>query len=136
MTGGVLVTAGPITGEDSLVAVRRALREAAAAAGLGVVDQTKLVTAGSELARNVLTHAGTGVFSVEVVQGTGGTGLRARFSDHGPGIADLDLAMADGFSTGSGLGLGLSGAKRLVHEFGIESVPGQGTTVTIAMWVR
>ena len=124
--------------EPDLLRVRTVLRQHAVAAGFGLVDQTKLVTAGSELARNILRYAGgaRGGLRVELVDGTGRIGLRAVFFDEGPGIEDLDAALGDGFSTGGSLGLGLPGARRLVDEFAIESSPGAGTRVTITKWKR
>jgi len=136
MAGAEEVMGGPITGEESVVAVRHALREQAVAVGLGVVAQTKLVTAGSELARNVLVHAGRGSYSVERLETVRGSGVRARFVDEGPGIPDVDEALTDGFSTVKSLGLGLSGSRRLVDEFQIETAPGRGTAVTITVWAR
>ena len=112
--------------------VRQAVRRWAAEVGFSLVDQTKVVTAASELARNTLVHGGGGEARLELVQDGTRRGLRLVFSDEGPGIADLALAMRDGYTTGSGLGLGLSGAKRLMPEFRVDSVPGQGTRVTIA----
>ena len=117
-----------------IIAVRRAVRQQAININLSLVDQTKMVTAASELARNMLLYGGGGKVILEVVQAGARRGLRADFIDAGPGIPDLDLAMRDGFTTGNGLGLGLGGAKRLVNEFRIESAPGKGTCVTIARW--
>jgi serine/threonine-protein kinase RsbT len=102
--------------------------------GFSLVDQTKIVTAASELARNTVTHGGGGLARIEVVQDGPRRGLRLTFEDHGPGIADVAQAMKDGFSTGGGLGLGLSGAKRLSNEFTMTSEPGAGTCVTITRW--
>jgi len=120
-------------GED-VVRVRQAVRQEAAAAGLSLVDQTKLVTAASELARNTIRHGGGGRATIEVVVEGVRRGVRLTFEDEGPGIADVALAMKDGYSTGGGLGLGLSGAKRLSNEFTISSTPGKGTTIVIARW--
>jgi len=124
--------------EADLLRVRTALRQHAVAAGFGIVDQTKLVTAGSELARNILRYANRAPadLRVESVELAGRTGLRAVFSDEGPGIADLDAALGDGYSTGGTLGLGLPGARRLVDEFDIDTAPGVGTRVTITKWKR
>jgi serine/threonine-protein kinase RsbT len=124
--------------EADLLRVRTVLRQHAVAGGFGLVDQTKLVTAGSELARNILRYANGARASlrVEVVAQNGNTGLRALFADEGPGIDDVDAALGDGFSTGGTLGLGLPGARRLVDEFHIDSSPGQGTRVTITKWKR
>ncbi len=127
----------PISSGDDVVRVRQLVRVAAAAGGLSLVDQTKLVTAASELARNALIHGGGGVASVETVtSGAGRTGIRVTFADEGPGIADLDLALTDGWTTGDGLGLGLSGARRLVDEFDLTSKPGEGTCIVVAKWSR
>lgn len=106
----------------------------AVAAGLSLVDQTKIITAASELARNTLDYGGGGEIRMEVIEDGGRRGLRLTFSDQGPGIADIEQALKDGYTTGSGLGLGLGGAKRLSNEFSIESKPGLGTKITIARW--
>jgi serine/threonine-protein kinase RsbT len=124
----------PIGAADDVVYVRRIVREWAIAAGFGLVDQTKLVTAASELARNTVLHGGGGTVKLELLEDGRRRGLRATFEDEGPGIANVELAMRDGFTTGSGLGLGLGGSKRLVDEFHIESKPGEGTRVVIARW--
>lgn len=122
---------------DDVVRARQVVRAAAQAARLSLVDQTKLVTAASELARNALIHGNaSGTARVELVEAGGRRGVRAVFSDEGPGIADLDLAMTDGYTTGTGLGLGLSGSRRLVDEFHVETAPGQGMTVTVVKWSR
>lgn len=127
----------PIRSGDDVVRVRQHVRGAAAANGLSLVDQTKLVTAASELARNTLVHGGGGVAQVEVVKSlTGRTGIRLHFTDSGPGIADIELALTDGWTSGSGLGLGLSGTRRLVDEFELDSKPGAGTTVAVVKWSR
>jgi serine/threonine-protein kinase RsbT len=125
-----------ITGESDLLRVRSALRFAAQEAGLGLTGTTKLVTAGSELARNILRYAtdGQGVVSLDKITAGTRTGVRAVFVDQGPGIADLDQVMADGYSTAGSLGIGLPGSRRLVHEFSIDSAPGHGTTVVISQW--
>jgi serine/threonine-protein kinase RsbT len=103
--------------------------------GLGLVDQTKIVTAASELGRNTVQYGGGGTATLAIVTGKGGRrGVRLEFIDHGPGIADLSLALKDGYTTGGGLGLGLSGAKRLSDEFEIQSKPGEGTRVMIIRW--
>jgi serine/threonine-protein kinase RsbT len=122
-----------LSAEPDVVTVRRRVRELAAQLGFSLVDQTKLVTAASELARNNLTYGGGGRMLVEVLNGPR-TGLRLSFEDRGPGITDIELAMRDGFTTGSGLGLGLGGAKRLVSEFEIVSKSGEGTRVIITRW--
>jgi serine/threonine-protein kinase RsbT len=128
----------PINGESDLLTVRSALRGEGERAGLGLTAVTKLVTAGSELARNIVRYAthGQGIVSIEAAEQDGRRGVRARFSDSGPGIANLDEAMADGFSSGGSLGLGLPGSRRLVDEFSIDTSPERGTTVVIAQWVR
>jgi serine/threonine-protein kinase RsbT len=124
----------PIRSPDDIVRVRQEVRKRAAAAGLGIVDQTKFVTAASEIARNTLDYGGGGSVRIEPVQEGARKGLRLVFEDQGPGIENLDLALTDGYTTGSGLGLGLSGSRRLCNEFAIESKPGEGTRVTIARW--
>jgi serine/threonine-protein kinase RsbT len=117
-----------------VVLVRHAARTLAAEAGLSLVDQTKLVTAASELARNALDYAGGGEATVELVENGAKRGVRLTFTDAGPGIPDIPQALKDGYTTGTGLGLGLGGARRLVNEFAIESEPGRGTRVVIARW--
>ncbi len=124
----------PIRSSEDVVAVRQVVRDWAIAAGFSLVDQTKIVTAASELARNAVTHAGGGEVHLEALNDGNRRGLRLTFEDHGPGIADLELALKDGYTTGNGLGLGLGGAKRLSNEFDIASTPGEGTRVTIARW--
>jgi len=119
---------------DDIVSVRQFVRQKAVELGFNLVDQTKLVTAASELARNAMQHGGGGRVTIEVLVDGGRHGLRLIFSDEGPGIADLDRAMTDGFSTGGGLGLGLGGARRLSNDFSIASTPGRGTSVTIVRW--
>jgi serine/threonine-protein kinase RsbT len=127
----------PIRSGDDVVRVRQQVRVVAARSDLSLVDQTKLVTAASELARNALVHGGGGTARVEVVtSGTGKPGVRIGFTDDGPGIADLDLALTDGWTSGGGLGLGLSGARRLVDEFELTSKPGRGTSVIVTKWSR
>jgi serine/threonine-protein kinase RsbT len=127
----------PIVSGNDVVRVRQQVRAAAAAAKLSLVDQTKLVTAASELARNALIHGGGGFALVETVTSPRGRpGIRVTFADKGPGIPDLDLALTDGWTTGDGLGLGLSGARRLVDEFELTSQPGEGTSVVVAKWSR
>lgn len=125
-----------IDSEASLPAVHRAVDEAGRVIGFGLVDQTKLITAASELARNIALYAGTGSVTVEEVSGLGRSGLRLAFEDHGPGIPDIGRVMQDGYSTGKGMGLGLPGAKRLAHEFSIDSTPGVGTRVVFVLWRR
>jgi serine/threonine-protein kinase RsbT len=123
----------PIESEPDMVTVRRRVREAAARTGLSLVDQTKLVTAASELARNTLIYGGGGTMQLETLNGPR-LGVRLIFVDQGPGIPDIDLALRDGFTTGAGLGLGLSGSKRLVNEFEIDSKVGRGTRVAVTRW--
>ena len=121
------------TSED-VVRVRQAVRALAIRVGLTLVDQTKIVTAASELARNTLDYGGGGVVTLERVSNGTRPGVRLIFEDEGPGIQDIDLALKDGYTTGGGLGLGLSGAKRLSNEFNIHSKVGEGTRVTITRW--
>jgi serine/threonine-protein kinase RsbT len=121
------------TGED-VVRLRRVVRDRAVAIGFSLVDQTKIVTAASELGRNTIQHGGGGRVEVASVSDPRRKGIRLEFTDNGPGIADIAQALVDGFSTGGGLGLGLSGAKRLSNEFEIESAPGKGTRVAIVRW--
>jgi serine/threonine-protein kinase RsbT len=124
----------PIHSSEDVVRVRQVTRERAVAQGFSLVDQTKLVTAASELARNTLEYGGGGEVSVETLNDGSRKGVRLIFSDRGPGIENIELALKDGYTTGSGLGLGLSGAKRLSNEFEIDSKPGEGTRVMIARW--
>ncbi|OUD04519.1 ATP-binding protein [Streptomyces swartbergensis] len=128
-------TSLPIGSDADLAWVRQRVRQTAAELGFGLVQQTKLVTAASELARNTLVHGGGGHLEITPLTTGPNRGLRLTFLDTGPGIRDIEQAMTDGFTTGGGLGLGLSGAKRLVNEFDFDSRPGEGTTVTIAAWV-
>jgi len=123
----------PIKSEPDVVAVRRRVREVSAQLGLSLVDQTKIITAASELARNTIIYGGGGTMLVQTLNGPR-VGLRLTFEDHGPGIPDIELALRDGFTTGSGLGLGLGGSRRLVNEFDIVSRPGEGTRITITRW--
>ncbi|MCP2166511.1 anti-sigma regulatory factor [Goodfellowiella coeruleoviolacea] len=125
-----------VSSEMDIVRVRQAAREAAVEAGFSLVEQTKLVTAASELARNTLVHGGGGQVSTELTVQQGRTVIRMVFTDSGPGIADVDQALADGFSTRGGMGLGLGGAKRLVDHFAIETGPDRGTVVTISSAAR
>lgn len=124
----------PLRTESDIVLTRQAVRRIAIELGFGLVDQTKIVTAASELARNTIEHGGGGEVTIERLQNGMRKGLRATFSDRGPGIADLKLALTDGYTTGKGMGLGLSGSRRLVNEFDISSTVGQGTRVTITRW--
>jgi serine/threonine-protein kinase RsbT len=124
----------PVTTSEHVVIVRQAVRQRAVELGFGLVDQTKIVTAASELARNTLVHGGGGSATIEIVGNGVRRGLRLTFEDQGPGILDVALAMKDGYSTAGGLGLGLSGAKRLSNEFDIQTAQGSGTRVTITRW--
>src|SRR6201992_3078425 len=119
---------------DDVVRVRQLTRTFAVEVGLSLVDQTKIITAASELARNTLDYGGGGNVTVEVIEQAGRRGVRLAFEDKGPGIADIEQALKDGFTSGKGMGLGLGGAKRLCNEFSIDSKPGEGTKVTIACW--
>jgi serine/threonine-protein kinase RsbT len=123
----------PIATSEDIVRVRQRVRALAVEAGLSLVDQTKIVTAASELARNTLDYGGGGHVELETVTAPR-RGVRLRFADDGPGIKDIDAALRDGFTSGKGLGLGLGGAKRLSSEFSIDSAPGRGTRVVIARW--
>jgi serine/threonine-protein kinase RsbT len=125
-----------ITSDADVVRVRQSVRNLAVAANLSLVDQTKLVTAASELARNTLVYGGGGRVTVEVVSAGVKRGVRAAFSDDGPGISDVALALTDGWTSGTGLGLGLSGARRLVDDFELRSDPGTGTVVQVVKWTR
>jgi serine/threonine-protein kinase RsbT len=125
----------PIRTSDDVVRVRQAVRARAVGVGFSLVDQTKIVTAASEIARNTVDYGGGGTARIEVLRNGQRRGVRLTFTDQGPGIADLTLALKDGYTTGSGLGLGLSGAKRLCNEFDVRSAPGQGTVVTLARWI-
>lgn len=124
----------PIVSSDDVVRVRQVARAWASEIKLSLVDQTKLVTATSELARNTLEHGGGGEVRIEMLENGLRRGIRLTFRDQGPGISDISMALRDGYTTGSGMGLGLSGSKRLVNEFDIKSEPGRGTTVTIVRW--
>jgi serine/threonine-protein kinase RsbT len=119
---------------EDIVRVRQSVRKAAVSLGFGIVDQTKIVTASSELARNTLDYGGGGLAQLEVVQNERKKGLRVIFEDRGPGIPDVEQALTDGFTSGNGMGLGLGGAKRLSHEFEIFSKIGEGTRVSILRW--
>jgi serine/threonine-protein kinase RsbT len=123
----------PVISEADIVTVRRCVRESVAKLGFSLVDQTKVVTAASELARNTLIHGRGGQMELATLNGPR-VGIRLTFEDRGPGIPDIDLALRDGFTTGSGLGLGLGGAKRLVNEFEVKSRAGEGTRVTVVRW--
>jgi len=123
-----------IQSSADVMLVRQAARKLAVELSFSLVDQTKIVTAASELARNTLDYGGGGTVKLEVLEEGRRRGLRLTFEDQGPGIPDLDLALKDGYSTGSGLGMGLSGTKRLVNEFNIVSHVGEGTCITITKW--
>ena len=125
-----------VTTDQDVVRVRQLVRTVAVAVKLSLVDQTKVVTAASELARNTLVYGGGGTVQVDRVDNGRRSGVQIVFADQGPGIADLDLALTDGYTTGGGLGLGLPGARRLVDEVDIQTAPGEGTTVTLVKWTR
>lgn len=124
----------PVRTSSDIVRVRQLMREWAVQAGFSLVEQTKIVTAASELARNTVEHGGGGTARVELMTDSGRRGLRLTCEDQGPGIADIGLALTDGFTTRDGLGLGLPGARRLVNDFSIDSRPGEGTRVVITRW--
>lgn len=124
----------PVRTSQDIVVVRHAVREWAVAQGFGLVDQTKIVTAASELARNTVDYGGGGTVRLEALQEGIRKGLRLTFEDEGPGIPDLALALTDGYTSGTGMGLGLSGSKRLVNEFDLWSEVGKGTRVTVTRW--
>ncbi|WP_079149041.1 ATP-binding protein [Streptomyces agglomeratus] len=121
--------------EEDLLAVRHAVRAATLEAGFGIVDQTRVVTAASELARNAYIHGGGGTLTIEYPRRRGAKGLRLTICDEGPGIPDVDAALVDGFTTGAGLGHGLGGARRLMDDFEVRTQPGAGTTVIATRWV-
>ncbi len=124
----------PLESEQHIVASRQAVRSLCQLLKFSLVEQTKMITAASELSRNTLIHGGGGRMRWEVLEAAGKTGLALHFEDEGPGIADLKLAMSDGWTSGGGMGLGLPGSKRLVSDFAIDSAPGQGTRVSITKW--
>lgn len=124
----------PVRSSNDIVVVRQVVRMRAVEIGFNLVEQTKIVTAASELARNTINHGGGGSARLQSLRNGGRAGLRLTFEDKGPGIPDLELALKDGYTTGGGLGLGLSGARRLSNEFEIQSRPGEGTRVTITRW--
>jgi serine/threonine-protein kinase RsbT len=124
----------PVRSSDDVLRVRQAVRTWAVAAKFSLVDQTKLVTAASEIARNTVIYGGGGELVIEKLEERGRHGVRLVFSDRGPGIPDIDRALSDGYTSGGGLGLGLGGARRLVNDFDIESTPGAGTTVRLTRW--
>lgn len=123
-----------IRASEDVVRVRQSVRNLAIKIGLGLVDQTKIVTAASEIARNTLDYGGGGSVLIETVSNGTRPGVRLVFEDKGPGIPDIERALTDGYTTGGGLGLGLSGAKRLCNDFDIWSQPGEGTRVTLTKW--
>jgi len=125
-----------VDSDQDVVRVRQLVRTVAVAVKLSLVDQTKLVTAASELARNTLVYGGGGEVKIARVDNGRRQGIQIVFADEGPGIVDLDLALTDGYTTGGGLGLGLSGARRLVDEFSIDTAVGRGTTITVTKWCR
>jgi serine/threonine-protein kinase RsbT len=124
----------PLRNEHDIVLGRQAVRRMAQELSFSLVDQTKMVTAASELARNALIYGGGGLLKWEMLQDGGKRGLRLTFQDQGPGIADIGLALTDGWTSGKGLGLGLTGARRLVNEFELDSTVGVGTRVTVTRW--
>ncbi|AMT88747.1 anti-sigma regulatory factor [Pseudomonas glycinis] len=124
----------PILIEQDVVLARQTTRKLATECGMRLIDLTKLVTAVSELARNTMVYGGGGDMDWQILEENGRVGLRITFRDEGPGIPDIKLAMTDGWTSGSGLGLGLTGAKRLVNEFELDTEPGKGTRITITRW--
>ena len=124
----------PLRSEADIVASRQVVRQLAVALKFSLVDQTKMITAASELSRNTVVHGGGGEMRWNVIEDGLKRGLRLQFADTGPGIPDLNLALTDGWTSGGGMGLGLPGSKRLVHEFDVQSVPGTGTRVSILRW--
>ncbi|MFG3464247.1 anti-sigma regulatory factor [Streptomyces sp. NPDC047853] len=135
VTGDTTFESVPVATSKDVVQARQVVRILAQHSGLSLVHQTKLVTAASELARNMLVYGGGGVVRAAEVAGQGGVGVFVEFRDEGPGIRDVEQALTDGWSSGKGMGLGLSGAQRLVNEFDIQTGP-EGTTVTIVKWNR
>jgi serine/threonine-protein kinase RsbT len=125
-----------IASESDIVLVRRSAREAAQAGGFGPTDVTRIVTACSEMARNIFKYAGRGTMCWRSISEAGRIGIELKFQDEGPGIADVTLAMQEGYTTSGGLGMGLPGTRRLVDEFEINSAPGRGTTITLKKWLR
>ena len=124
----------PVASDGDIVAVRQRVRALAVELGFSLVNQTKIVTAASELARNTVVHGGGGTVEIEVLVDGGRRGIRLTFRDHGPGIPDVAAALRDGFTTGGGLGLGLGGARRLCNDFDLQATPGDGTVVRIVRW--
>lgn len=125
-----------ISSEDNIIAVRRMIREAASEIGFGITDVTRIVTAASELVRNIYQHAGSGYVHYDKIEAEGKSGLELTFVDEGSGIPDLDLAFEEGYSTGKGLGMGLLGAKKMMDEMEIDTEIGKGTTIIIRKWMR
>jgi serine/threonine-protein kinase RsbT len=125
-----------ISAENNIIEARRVIRNIAAEMGFGVTDLTRIITATSELVRNIYQHAGKGYFTYTEIESEGKIGLEFTFVDNGPGIPDLEQAFEDGFSTGKGLGLGLQGAKKMMDEMEITSTPGKGTRIIIRKWIR
>jgi serine/threonine-protein kinase RsbT len=123
-----------VRASEDVVKVRQEVRTRTAAVGFSLVDQTKFVTAASEIARNTIDHGGGGIARVETISDAGKRGVRLIFEDQGPGITDIALAMQDGYSSAGGLGMGLPGSKRLSNEFYVESIPGKGTKVILVRW--
>jgi serine/threonine-protein kinase RsbT len=119
---------------DDIVNVRQTVRKIAIGTGFNLVDQTKIITAASELARNTVIYGGGGVLKIEILTNGNKSGMKLIFEDEGPGIADVELALKDGYTSGQGLGMGLGGARRLSNEFEIQSQPGKGTRVAITKW--
>jgi serine/threonine-protein kinase RsbT len=136
MTAAIASGEMPIQSEGDIVLVRRMAREAATQAGFGGTDVTRIVTATSEMARNIFKYAGEGVMRWRNAQTDDRSGIELEFEDHGPGIADVNLAMQEGYTTGEGLGMGLPGARRLVDELEISSKVGQGTKVVLRKWLK
>ena len=131
------MNAAPVASNDDVVRIRQLVRTMAVEAKMSIVDQTKIVTAASELARNALVHGGGGTVTAEpVTNPMGRRGVRLVFADQGPGIPDVGLALTEGWTSGNGLGLGLSGTRRLVDEFDLRTAVGEGTTVTVTKWAR
>ena len=126
--------ARPVRSEGDVVAARQAVRGWAVEAGFSLIDQTKLVTAASELARNTLVHGGGGAMRMELLSEGGRRGIRLVFEDQGPGIPDVEQALRDGYTTGEGMGLGVGGSRRLVNEFDVATAAGEGTRVTVVKW--
>ncbi|WP_338018287.1 anti-sigma regulatory factor [Streptomyces taklimakanensis] len=124
----------PVRTDEDLITVRHAVRAATVEVGFGLVDQTRVVTAASELARNAYIHGGGGTVTIEFPRSAGRRGIRLTVRDEGPGIPDLEAALADGFTTGAGLGHGLGGARRLMHDFEVHTEAGKGTTISVTRW--